>query len=381
MIHDPPGICPSSPFKLLGSYVEADVDIFGGREQEIFDITARLASRGMLVIYGPSGIGKTSLIQAGIFPHVRDLGWSYAYVRVLTDPLADLATALTQRLGPLTGPERTDVIERIAGYADRAPLLIAFDQFEEFFTRLQANLRDAFISMVADLSHRSDIDCRILFSLREDYFAKFDEFRRKLPDILNNSYRIGSLSAFGAREAITRPLLQRNIPLENRLIPSLLDELVKFDFDPAFLQILCGELVRTASERDPCLLRITAADFSALGGIEGIFDRYLDNALNDLPADKRLLARLVLDVLISPDRIKHAMRPDDFLTERFVVTIEELTTILNTACLSRSTSTVIMESSTSICSTISIPPADACGPANVAISSIRSRRRTSLRFN
>jgi hypothetical protein len=323
-----------SPFKLLDYYVEADADIFGGRDQEIFDITARLASRGILVLYGPAGIGKTSLIQAGVFPCVRRLGWRCVYVRTLTNPLVDMATAMGEQLSSTINysSDLNEIIETIAAIAKNAPLLIAFDQFEEFFIRFESNadLRNAFISVIAGVAGRNEIDCRFLFSLREDYFAKLDEFRQNLPVIFDHSYRLGPLSAFGARQAFTRPLRRRDIPFESRLTSDLLEDLAKVNFDPALLQIVCGELVRAASERDPETLKITSADLHAFGGIEGIFQLYLENAVNDLAPESKLLARLVLDALITQNRTKQAMRVDDLLRQQFVITTEELTAILAT---------------------------------------------------
>jgi hypothetical protein len=251
-------------------------------------------------------------------------------VRTLTNPLSDLGLALTEQLGPPIDNSNPDLIRRIATYAGESPLVIAFDQFEEFFIRFRNNpdLRTSFISMIAELAS-SDVDCRILFSVREDYLANFDEFRRRLPGIFDNSYRVGPLSAFGAREAITRPLLHRTIPFDNLLIGELLEHLAKFNFDPAFLQIVCGELVRVASLRDPQSLNITSEDLHSLGGIEGIFERYLDNAIDELPSTSRLMGRLVLDALISQDRsTKQAMRIEDLLVQDFVTNEEELATIL-----------------------------------------------------
>jgi hypothetical protein len=318
------------PFKLLDYYVEADAAIFGGRDQDIFEATSRLASRDIAIIYGPSGIGKTSLILAGLFPHVRSLGWRCAYVRTLTDPFVDLVTSLNQELG--LAIDETNIASKLQDFVVAAPLLIAFDQFEEFFIRFQnrSSLKDRFIDLVAEIASWKGSDCRLLFSLREDYLAKFDEFHRALPNILDNSYRVGSLSAFGAREAIKRPLIHANISFQNSLVTDLLDHLSKFDFDPAFLQIICGELVRNTGGggSDTAKLSITREDFVALGGIEGIFERYLDNAVGGLAVDTRLVARLVLDALISAEQTKRAMRIEDLRGQKFLAGAEELQTIM-----------------------------------------------------
>src|SRR5437660_6368431 len=95
------------------------------------------------------------------------------------------------------------------------------------------------ISVIAGVARRNEIDCRILFSLREDYFTKLDEFRQKLPIIFDHSYRVGPLSAFGARQAFTRPLRRSDISFDSRLTSDLLDDLAKVNFDPALLQIVC----------------------------------------------------------------------------------------------------------------------------------------------
>jgi hypothetical protein len=94
------------------------------------------------------------------------------------------------------------------------------------------------------------------------------------------------------------------------------------------LQIVCNQLVLAASERDPMALKITSADLHAFGGIEGLFQLYLENAINELTPESRLLARLVLDALMTQDRTKQAMRIDDLLRQQFVATREELAAIL-----------------------------------------------------
>ena len=332
---DQPSLSPGrSPYKLLEYYGEEDAKIFGGRDQEIFDIMALLASRGILILFGSSGVGKTSLTLAGIFPAVRALGWRCVYVRTLVNPLADLATSLAAQLGGQQEviDSAAKLVEWMRANAGKSPILIALDQFEEFFIRFQNDLsqKEAFIDTIVGMVSHRDIDCRVLFSLREDYLGKFDEFRRKLPQIFENSYHLGPLSAFGSREAITRPLLRAGIPFDHRLVADLLNHLVRFDFDPAILQIICGELVRVAAERNPASISLTSADLHTIGGIEGVFERYLNSALSEIPAPNHLLARLVLDALIAHEQTKHAARIDDIGSEAFLATPEELSAVLDT---------------------------------------------------
>ncbi|CAB3761429.1 hypothetical protein [Paraburkholderia humisilvae] len=332
MSEQDPSTQQSSPYKLLEYFVEADAPVFGGRDQEIFDITARLASRGVLVLYGPSGIGKTSLIWAGVFPSARKLDWECVYLRTLTDPVADLSSALTEQLGldARQGETPLQLADRLAARNSTRPLLIALDQFEEFFIRFQndAALKEAFVETIGLIVSRNDIDCRILFSLREDYLAKLDEFSAKLPQLLENRYRINALTAFGARQAITLPLLAQRIPFDARLVSDLLTHLAAFDFDPAILQIMCSELVRVALERSPESLTLRSDDLLKLGGIEGMFGTYLDKAVDEVGTDMALVMRLVLDVLISKERTKRAIRIIDLKAEPFLASDEELEAVV-----------------------------------------------------
>src|SRR6478672_8024895 len=81
----------SNPFKFLDYYDENDIDIFAGRSEEVREILASFSIGTTFVLYGRSGLGKTSLIHAGLFPRMREDGYVPIYARILDDPTIDIA--------------------------------------------------------------------------------------------------------------------------------------------------------------------------------------------------------------------------------------------------------------------------------------------------
>ena len=138
MIAAPPGApaaAPESPYKLLDSFTDSDEDRrrFGGRDREIHDLEIRVTNRRTLVVYGPSGIGKTSLLRAGVFPALRERGCRPVYVRLLDSPVAELRGEVLKTCGlddPGPGEALGDTLAR-AARAGPLALVLVLDQFEE----------------------------------------------------------------------------------------------------------------------------------------------------------------------------------------------------------------------------------------------------------
>ncbi len=320
-----------SPFKFLDYYGEEDAELLGGRDRDIAEVISLLSGRPTLVLFGPSGSGKTSLLLAGVFPRLRSRDWHPVYVRTLIDPCSDLDRAIITQLGSDADDEEADSV--LASASARSPVVIVLDQFEEFFLRFRErrDLRSSFVQRIAALLDNERIDCRIVFSLREDFLAELEGLRRFLPAVMDNRFRVQNLSAYGAREAIVRPLRIANFPADNRLLSKLVDLLAEFNFDPVILQIICVEVLRAATEREPDNLRLTISDLDAVGGIEGIFNGYLNRLEELLPEeDDQILARIVLDALITQARTKRAMRLADFAQGAFRVSEERVEEMLDT---------------------------------------------------
>lgn len=308
---------PPTPFKELDFFTEEDAWMFAGRERETRQLVSRIVSARAIVVHARSGLGKTSLLRAGVLPLLRQQGFRPVYVRTLDSLLGDLAEAVAHHCQlplPADGEPEARARAVIEAAAAGGPLVLVLDQFEEFFTRFerQPRERQAFVKFITDLVRDARRDVRVVFSLREDYLYALDEFQRKLPDLFTQAFRLLPLTPLGAREAIIRPLVNGKIPYDEALISQLVDELTGFDFDSARLQVTCSEVYRhaLAGASGSVALKAGALDSlkeSAGTGLRGIYRRYLREAVARIPAALHLETKLLLDKLISAKRTKFAI--------------------------------------------------------------------------
>lgn len=317
---------PENPYKFLDYFsgTEEDRRRFAGREREVREVVARITNERTLVLSGPSGIGKTSLLLAGVFPALEARGVRPVYVRTLSSPLADLCRALDgdcRREGP--GEDLRAAVARAA--ADR-PLVVVLDQFEELFLRFRSRPgeRAAFTAALAGVVRDPALPLTVVFSLREDYLASLDELKPHLPDLIGRRYLLQPLTAFGVRQAVSRPLIEAGVECEAGVVPRLIALLDEVGFEPALLQMFCTELFRKAAARaGSAPVRLTVADVERLGGIRGVFLGYLNGVAEALPPDKQLFARMVLDALITAQGTKRAVRLAELPAAGFFATEEE----------------------------------------------------------
>ena len=147
------------PWLGLASFSEETRGYFYGREEEVAELCRRVQRKQLTILFGQSGLGKTSILRAGIVPRLRPEGYCPVYVRIDYSPDSPVPTEqikqaifrATQAAGAWTQPgaavsgeslweflhHRDDVLRDASGKA-LIPLLI-FDQFEELFTLAQSD--------------------------------------------------------------------------------------------------------------------------------------------------------------------------------------------------------------------------------------------------
>ena len=171
------------PYPGLASFGEVDAAHFFGREAEVAALWEKIRGPKLLAVIGPSGVGKTSFVRAGVAAHRPD-GWGVLVCAPGAEPFSSLAQALAPALADDAAP-LSDLIRGVmaAQAGDPAPLvgsvgrwrgrhgeaLLVLDQFEELFTQNPPDVQTRFAQAVGSLV---DADVHVVLSLRDDFLFR-----------------------------------------------------------------------------------------------------------------------------------------------------------------------------------------------------------------
>jgi len=218
-----------SPFKFLDSYTIEDREIFFGREKEIEELYRRLFESKVLLVYGESGTGKSSLINCGLINKISKTEYLPINIRRSDNMLESLSETIEFLLKEplphqlLTALLFKKTIREISVDTGKK-LLFIFDQFEELFIFGSKEERQSLIQVLKVLVE-SDIDCRFIFIIREEYFSNVAEFEKHIPNFLSNRLRIERMDRANAIAAIKGSCNVNEISFEEGFAESLLKKL------------------------------------------------------------------------------------------------------------------------------------------------------------
>lgn len=347
---DTVSIDPQNPWLGLFSYSEETRAYFHGRDEEAGELARRVQRKLLTVLFGQSGLGKTSLLRAGLVPRLRDEGFCPVYVRVDYAPTSPAPSEqikqaifrATAAAGHWTRPgsaiegeslweflhHRGDLLRDAAGQPIM-PLLI-FDQFEEIFTLGQADdagrLRaKEFLDDLADLVENrppkaleqrienddaaaedfdfARADYRILIALREDYLAHLESVKANMPSITQNRMRLARMNGAQALSAVVKPggkLVSQEVAESIVRFVAGGSELGNAEIEPSLLSLVCRELntVRQTQAR-----KEISADLLA-GSRETILSEFYERALADQPVGMR---RVIEDELLTESGYRESL--------------------------------------------------------------------------
>ena len=319
---------PRRPYKFLNAFQAEDATIFFGREREKIKLLSKLMSYRLLLFYGKSGVGKTSLINAGVIPELAAHGYHPVYARISTNPSYTILRAINTTSG-VPFPEQATLhayLQQVNAPMEEV-LILFIDQFEELFTQVDAETRSVFIQEIARIYTDTQLKLKLILSFREDYLAEFNVFLQDIPDIFNNYYRLERLTQAQAREAITGPVQLCGIHYESELLDRLLLDLGTEAIDPPQLQIVCDSLYEALQPDETC---ITTELYERLGGTRVILSGYLDQVLKHYTSEERLLIQKLLKAFITSVDTKAVLTVDHLASraglavERVQKTLDEL---------------------------------------------------------
>ena len=324
-------VAPPSPYKGLAPFDDSDLDalLFFGRERETEVIAANLMAARVTVLYGPSGVGKTSVLRAGVAYRLRRE--EEAHVVVFSswpgDPVAGLIEAL--------GGSGTSLVDALADAANRAggDVYVILDQFEEYF--LYHEHDGALVDALAEVIPRPGVRANIIIGIREETLAQLDAFKPSIPTLLSNRLGLQRLDRSSAEAAVVGPVRRYNeivgeeraVELEPELISTVLDQVVAgrvelggvsrgagIDRDDGgrieapYLQLVMARLWDLEAERGSRNLHLST--LRELGGATKIVEDHLDHAMAELSGREKDVAAAMYTFLVTPSgtKIAHDVR-------------------------------------------------------------------------
>jgi hypothetical protein len=362
-----------NPWPGLRSYDEDEQAFFQGRPREALELL-RLVKRDVLtVFFGISGIGKSSLLKAGLFPRLRREGLLPVRIRLgFADPNPDLSgdvrrsfEAEAQRGGlsldwaggePASGAETLwDYFHRVRAWdhADRLTPVLVLDQFEEVFTLgaggHAAAAVSAFMTALGDLIENQiptsvrdriaqtrlplpfapeDQPYRVVLALREDYLANLEGLVLRIPSLnKRNRFRLLPMTPSQALDAvlipgagvITEPVARQIVDAvgftrRSSAMPAASTATVaaaEGEIEPFLLSLVCRELNTRRQERG---LPVISAELlqSSQGGVDRILQEFYERCFTGLAPSVRVF---VEDQLVGRTGFRQMVAIDD-LTEQ-----------------------------------------------------------------
>ena len=294
---EPPQQFIPCPYPGMLPFMPEQTDQFYGRLNETKKIIAKLRHGRRLFLIGPSGSGKSSLLQAGVLPGLRKSSlftrgtWSVETLRPGSEPMASLLSALQHIFGTNgTG----DVLHILAeGRLPTARLLLVLDQFEEAFTT--GRKEKEFFSTLRALERDSRVFQLIL--LRADFYA--DLMESPLWEVkFSEREDIPPLKGDGLQEAIEQPALQCGVFVDPRVTERLMYEAAD---EPGVLPLLQETLNRLWDGLE--FNYISLRSYNELtgaftNGLAGIFSDIADSIVDELdPVQQQIARRIFLGLV------------------------------------------------------------------------------------
>lgn len=273
---------PPCPYRGLEPYQLEDAAIFCGREvvtSEVLEYVDKLAqgrsgASGLLVVVGPSGSGKSSLLRAGVLPAVRagalDRSGRHWAAEVITPDLGALEQYLSS-----PGP---------------ASRLVIVDQMEEIF-RLPGDERRRFLARLAGLEPS---ECVAIGVLRADFYEAATREPVLVSALRHNHILVGPMAEEELSRAIVGPAQQVGVGVDEGLVELLLTDLAPrnptgFAYDAGALPLLSYALLATwdHAQRN----QLTVAAYRAAGGLRGAVRQRAEELYLELEPEEQVLAR------------------------------------------------------------------------------------------
>ena len=310
------------PYRGLAAFTETDADVFFGRSGEIRTALGRLEDRPLLAVVGPSGVGKSSFVSAGLVPAMRATGkaWHVRHLRPGRAPLQGLAGMLLEEEIP---PAEADAIIAELGEAPGQlgealrrnavrrghRVLIVVDQLEELFTLSDdARTREVFLAALLAAADDRSAPVRVVLSMRADFLDRLAGARHFLAELSRGLFFLAAPDRDNLRETLVRPAEYAGYAFED---PAIVEELLGAANHRGALPLLQFAATRLWDARDRDRKLLTRASYEAMGGAGGAFVRHADEIAAAVPPERSGVLRAIMTRLVTPEGTRAVVDRDE----------------------------------------------------------------------
>jgi len=262
-------------------------------------------------VLGPSGSGKSSLVQAGVIPQLRVQGQLIALFTPSQQPLTELAFTLQTLFEQSGNPHPAEqllarlqescdalpfIVRELIQAADSKGLCLVIDQFEELFTLTNVDEREAFVNTLCQAAQQTADLVKIIFTMRSDFIGQCVVYPALNQLITSHLIQVGPMDKEALKQAIEAPAQLAELTLEVGLLQRILDDIAGASSE---LPLLEHALLELFERRRGSLLTLSA--YVEIGGIEGALAKRAESEYERLDEnDKQTIRKLFILGLIHP---------------------------------------------------------------------------------
>ena len=313
----PPSDEVVAPYRGLRSFSEEDARFFFGREAFTEILVEAVSRRSFVAVVGPSGSGKSSVVQAGLLPRLRtgDAKWLTATLVPGQRPYHALAVELIGLLDPeLTETQRlievtrmadalasrelslSDVIHRVLElHVDYNRVLLVVDQWEELYTLVpDEEVRSTFIDRLLEATAEGEI-LSVVLTLRADFVGAALGYRPLCDRIQDAQVNLSTMTQEETEHAIVEPARVAGMDFEPGLVTRILQDVGTEPGTLPLLEFLLSELWEARSDG-----RLVHAAYEEMGGVRGAMAARADALFSHLDDEDQERVRRLMLHLVQP---------------------------------------------------------------------------------
>lgn len=298
-----------NPYRGLQPYTSKDAKLFFGREQAVTTVSELVATHRVTLVTGETGVGKSSLICAGLLPHFipsdaagqQRREWRVCPVQRPGPSPLQLLQRLAHHLSDRRTSDLQQAITKVLEQNPKQRLLIVIDQLEEVTTMCPlARERKEFLDHLIKLIEIPGV--HLLLGLRADALPTIGEtLRLGIKEPAFHVFRLPSMTPAQLREAIEGPARETALFFEPpTLVDTIIGDVLGSPGALSLLSYTLSEMFRTytvaESSPDGGSRTLAQRHYDAIGGAQGVLQKTLDEVdaeLSAIPEARRTLRRIL----------------------------------------------------------------------------------------